>query len=80
MTVVVDTTHFSDEYHALKEIKTWIIQEYDYRGRFKHNPSLSWEDNMKWDVAELIEHLNDNFCLIGYRWELVDNRLEYNEE
>ena len=37
---------------------------------------IQWYVHM---MEELIDFLNENFCLNGYVWELNNNRLEYNE-
>jgi len=80
MTVVIDTTELHDEQLELELIKEWIIDNYQYRGTFDHNPAISYCENVRFDVEELIDFLNENFCLNGYVWELNNNRLEYNEE
>ena len=80
MTVVIDTTELPNEQRQLMMIKEWIYTEYDYRGHFTHNPAISYLENLRFDVEELIDFLNENFCLNGYVWELNNNRLEYNEE
>ncbi len=77
MTVVMDVHELPNEQRQLMEIKEWIVTEYDYRDRFKHNPDISYLENLRFDVEELIDYLNDNFCLIGYYWTIENGKLEY---
>ncbi len=79
MTVVIDTTELSEQ-RSLMAIKEWILENYQYRGTFDHNPAISYCENLRFDVEELIDFLNENFCLVGYFWELKNHKLEYSEE
>lgn len=76
MTVVMDVHELSEQ-QALMAIKEWIYTEYDFRGHFDHNPKISYLENLRWDVEELIQFLNENYCLSGYYWTMENGKLEY---
>ncbi len=76
MTVVLDP-YTANKMTKLQAIKDWIVTEYDYRDKFEYCSWLTPLENLEYDVDELVEFLNENFCLDGYFWTMENGKLEY---